>query len=677
MINSDDIEQRVIEIPLNMRSMQDHALKRRRWGSRKPLSVWDAFARLPEYQQEILLTFIAQRKRELYDYSRDSSPLSPQLVLISLNVAKHRWRRFLGVLKGFITFGDENTQTRSTLFFVTARVGESHRNGPEALISSTIPGGTLFNGVGPRREDADDSESTSSGHRSSSPSRSRRRSRVRYSRSRSRSRTRGNRRVLVVSAARGLKAAYKNRRARRLAEERRSRSRSRRRRYSPDSGYDEVYYYRRGGESQVRAARASGADQSTARYNDATAPTVNSSQISRTRLPKPGDPGFDEIRLRRVTTLDETDGDEPSAFPPPPPRREQTVIQSDQLEPYLPPPPPQRTTTFQEGEHRGGKLVGGQALASLGLGSLFHKEQSASRGTENKTAGRNTAARSSRDLRVTRGERSRRDRSRSRSRSRVIAPMRTTWRGRSNSGERRSRRSKRGETIIQMVRKSPERPVIRTYTDDGVPPTQRDKTAVAEYYLKKWTTAYDHVRARNRETRNVTRGASRSRRRSRNGDVPDAGLIEYGDAPVYGNQTGYYPPDPYPPDPYYSDANPYQGAYNPADYGYAGYHPSGTQTTGANAADTSGAPEQKSSAEKETERRENSSASESDNGRRRRHSRNEDDNGSADEEAETRRLSPPPSDTHTVSLAGLVVPSAQRAYAESVPDTGNEKDEFV
>ncbi|KAL9132602.1 MAG: hypothetical protein Q9175_006227, partial [Cornicularia normoerica] len=90
--NPDDFEQDIIEIPLNLRSMQDHALNRRRWGSRKPLSVWDAFARLPNYQQEIILRFIAKRKRELYGNTNDGSQLSSQLVLISLNVAKYRWQ---------------------------------------------------------------------------------------------------------------------------------------------------------------------------------------------------------------------------------------------------------------------------------------------------------------------------------------------------------------------------------------------------------------------------------------------------------------------------------------------------------------------------------------------------------------------------------------------------------
>ena len=665
--NPDEFEQKVIEMPLNMRSIQDHALKRSRWGSRKPLSVWDAFARLPNYQQEMILTILAERKRQLYDYTRDDPPLPPQLVLISLNVAKYRWRRFLEALRRFGDFDFGNAPKRRMLFIVIARVTQPHSNGSEPLISSTKPWRR------PSKADRDDSESTSSNDPSSSPSRSRRRSRVRYSRSRSRSRTRGHRRGLVVAAARGLKAAYQNRKSERFAEERRSRRRSRRRRYSLDSDPMHEAY----GGAQARAAEAAGAQQSTGRYDYAANPTGYPSSSIGTEAPKAGDQGDDESQLRRVTTLNETDGNEPSTVPPPPPQREPTVIETDKI--ALPPPfsPPQRATTFQEDVNSGGRSVGGQALAALGLRSTSRRGRDASRPTENKIARKNTGPRSSRDLRVTRGERSRRDRSRSRSRSRAMVPRLSKWRNRSSSKQRRNSRSNKEGTAMQLFRKSPERPILRTYTDDGVPPTQRDKAAVAEYYLKKWTTAYDHVRAQNLGRRYTTRAAGRSRSRL----VPDRGLIEYGNEPVYGSQAPYYPPPPGQGG--YYDANPYQGAYNPADY-----YPAGVRTSGAGAADVSPYKAQGQKTSEGRDRDRDRDTSESDDGRRRRHSRKEDDSGASDEQAQTYTTHSTPGNVHTDDEeeeekhptpppAGLTVPSHQRAYAESVPDNGNEKEDFV
>ena len=254
-----------------------------------------------------------------------------------------------------------------------------------------------------------------------------------------------------------------------------------------------------------------------------------------------------------------------------------------------------------------------------------------------------------------------------------------------------------------MYRKSPERPIIRTFVDDGIPPTQRDKAAVAEYYLKKWTTAYDTVHARNRERRHTTRATGRSRSRSRSGYNPqpsrgyDPGLIEYGDIPIYGKLDGtsdYYgrplgqgEPSYYPPPPgqgRYYDGNPYQGTYNPADYP----PPPGAAAAGASAYE---AQKQKKREEREGERRSRSSASESDDWKRRRHRRQEENSGAADEGVQTYRPPRPMGVVHTVetddeeeeedkpvgSPAALAVSSSQRAYAESVPDNASGGEEVI
>lgn len=77
------------------------------------------------------------------------------------------------------------------------------------------------------------------------------------------------------------------------------------------------------------------------------------------------------------------------------------------------------------------------------------------------------------------------------------------------------------------------KPIIRTFSSDGMPPTQRDKAAVAEFYLKKWTTAYDMSRIASRfatgnQYRNRPLGRGYANR------ATDQGLIEYGHETEYG-----------------------------------------------------------------------------------------------------------------------------------------------
>lgn len=215
----------------------------------------------------------------------------------------------------------------------------------------------------------------------------------------------------------------------------------------------------------------------------------------------------------------------------------------------------------------------------------------------------------------------------------------------------------------QLHRKLPERPTLRTYTDDGIPPTQRDKAAVAECYLKKWTTAYDSVRAQNRDRKRAT---VRSRSCSRSRYVREPGLVEYGDAPVYGDQA-YYSQGSYPPAPaergsYGTD--PYEGSYNPVNY---------PPPPGAAASN-----DYENRKQKKRERTEE---------RERQEIENYDMEGYAYNNAQNYSRRPTPGTIHSVHTddeekedddpirppAGLAAPTDQRAYAESVPDNGNER----
>ena len=627
--NPDEIEQNIIEMPLNMKAMQDHALKNRHWGSRKSLSVWDAFARLPNYQQEILLKFISKRKEELYGYTGDNHPQSPQLVLISLHVAKHRSQRFLEALKRFRDFDIRNGPSRSTLFIVIARVTGPCTNGPEPLISSMRPGRrSPSNGGGLRRDHNYYSDSILSNSPSQISSRSHRRSRARYSRSRSRSRTRGGLAIAAVAGA--LLAAWKEKKSRKLTQDRRSRSRSRSRRYIS--------------------------------YSSSPSPTPHSPPPPppAEALLKSGDQANDEPQLGRITTLNEIDKNDQSDLPPTQP----------QLGSYPPPPQRQRTTTSQEDAHKDRKSFGAQALAALNSRNISHGEQDASRVNEGGGARRNTLAKSSRDARIARDTRSRRDRSWSRNRdgssSRAVVRRRKTWRHSSSSENQLGHRYKRAQSPMQLHRKSPERPTIRTYTEDGVPPTQRDKAAVAEYYLKKWTTAYDSVRAQNRDRKRAT---VRSRSLSRSRGVREPGLVEYGDAPVYDGDQAHYSQGYYPPrtaERGFYNSNPYVNLYDSMDYSFP--------------QDASASTDDETRKQRKREEREE---------RRRQEIESYDMEENDNQNAQTYSYSPRPTPgtIHSVTTddeekeddgqirlpTGLAAPTDQRAYAESVPDTGNER----
>ena len=135
----------------------------------------------------------------------------------------------LEVLKRIRDFDVRNGPNWSTLFIVIARVTGRRTNCAEPLISSMTPGRSPSNGGGLGRDDSYYSDPILSNSPSQISSRNDRRSRARYSRSRSRSRTRGG--LAMAAAAGALLAAYKERKSRKLTQDRRSRSRARSRRY--------------------------------------------------------------------------------------------------------------------------------------------------------------------------------------------------------------------------------------------------------------------------------------------------------------------------------------------------------------------------------------------------------------------------------------------------------------
>ena len=652
-LNSDEFNQTIIEMPLNMHAMQQHALRKRHWGNKQSANVWDSFAGLPNDQQEMILEFIAKRKRDLYDYDLSDSPSTPQLVLISLNITKHRWKRFLGSIKRLLNTGPSDARRGPTYFIVIARVAVPRQKGPEPLISTTTAwrppkdGGDLHGSDQGYNPSDRSEEYIIIPQRKRSRSRYRTRSRKRYGRSRSRSRSRGSMPGLAAAAIAGLE------------ERSRARGSVRRDHYSSNSEHPE--------RSGPVDANAHGVVRNG--YYD-----------EKSQFPPPPDTkalSYGAPPLRRATTVNELDAIEPSSALSPQPKRRATVKESESTEPIIGrPAPPRRKTTLPGDPDHGGRSFGETALAALGIQTGLGTKRRSSTQPVRRADVSSAEASSIDEVPLRMGERNSHYRSRSRSRPRQIVPWKVTRRRSSSrrSKGRRTRRSKKDDPSIKTYHKSPERPIIRTFTDDGIPPTQRDKAAVADYYLKKWTTAYDSVRARNQERRNTvhTTGRSRSRPRSRYNPQPsrrsDQGIIEYGDTPVYGkpgdtSADAYYPSSAYypPPPVQYKDSNPYQyeSTYPPADYGIAG-----------TAGDVYTRDIRERQMEREAQRR-----------RQRLHTVVLDNSRNANEDTQEYRHphtfgfsandEEEKEEKPAVSPPGLAVPLSQPAYAESVSDNAN------
>ncbi|KAL8907497.1 MAG: hypothetical protein Q9171_005839 [Xanthocarpia ochracea] len=121
---------------------------------------------------------------------------------------------------------------------------------------------------------------------------------------------------------------------------------------------------------------------------------------------------------------------------------------------------------------------------------------------------------------------------------------------------------------MRSLTSSPSRPIVRTFEDDGVPPIRRDKAAVAEYYLKKWTTLYDtmhHIavaQSRDWDRTRInpyrqwsSRSESHSARQPKIVRLSSSSPVQYGNRPFYGGNDirrrewfdPHQPPPPPPP----------------------------------------------------------------------------------------------------------------------------------
>ena len=531
---------------------------------------------LPTAYQEEILDFVRKRTNHLYGSAPQGAWPCSLLVLVSLHLDKNRWQRLL-------------IEGRQTLSIVLARINGGSNSGWEAVES------------GPTSSDYDGSDSYVSD--SDSDSYPRRRSRSRYRRrsgsSRSRSRSRSPGRGLVSRFASRLGArlaerAYKKRSRNR----RRSRSRSRsyyRDDYTPygrtiDAGLIE---YGATPYSPPPPKRA----ETTFSANGVQSPPKRAETW---KTSQGNDTG--ELR-RVQTLNDEGERTVTSVLENPPAQKVAHEKDTSDEPVVGFPPPKRRTTTFNlEADAAESGLVGFRPLGpksrrtQTGISSQVPGAKDMRRVTSrersrSKERSRNepkipyddydgrirrsrSSSRSKKRFQFPMIRRRRTDRSRSRSRSRKqpinevtnrsrARRTRSRSRSRSRSGyydddhggrpsrsryyedenverpSRRSRRSRREPSGIQLLTSSPTRPVIRTFEEDGVPPTQRDKAAVAEYYLKKWTTAY-----------NVASVASRSRSKPQRTNTGYGNLIQYGDEPIYSGQDatagasnpyGYYP----------------------------------------------------------------------------------------------------------------------------------------
>lgn len=144
---------------VNMQTIQDHALRKPRFGGKKASDVWSKFASLTSHQQETLLWFIAEEKEGLYDTERNDPTSSSQVVLLSLYFNQHRWRRVWEALRRFIALDVRGRPWRRTLFIVLARTQESRREGPRPLLSTMDRGRSPsrrhdFYGIGLDRSDS-------------------------------------------------------------------------------------------------------------------------------------------------------------------------------------------------------------------------------------------------------------------------------------------------------------------------------------------------------------------------------------------------------------------------------------------------------------------------------------------------------------------------------------------
>lgn len=552
-----DHEYTRIEIPLNLHSMQQHALQSRHWAKKNLPNVWDLFDQLPTRLQASVLEFMTEKKKLMYGRETSQSSAYSQLVLLSLRLEKHRRRRLLDVIKRVLIFDTSGASTRPALLIITARVSYTSDQMGRAEISNYPPS---YSGSSDH-ELSHDSDYTSDSYASSSRERSRYNRRRSYSRHRSRSRSR----KLSV-----LKALIRTLRFRsRRAQERRP-LRSRARTTSWRSPYDYDGYASDNDTQRVDADDRMFDREPNGLYFPAPPRGADSTYVP--PPPRRSEPTKlirrceDVTQARRVETLHEQDkSNVESALQMPSGKNREGIINKD--EPVVEIPPPKRRTTTFYMDARGkpepptateGYIPAAGIRNLTGTYSEIRNPQPSRRDTTAKTSrrwhlpssrrrGSSSRSNSIEGPRSRHGERVSRRRALEGERyydGYYDRPFPTTIQ-RSHRG-RQSRRER--SNAMGLITSSPSRLIIRTFEDDGVPPTQRDKAAVADYYLKKWTTAYDYARSRSMGTRSKPLERSRSRDRDHPRRRESRKRVVRGGTPVYGAvdaaagaRDAYYP----------------------------------------------------------------------------------------------------------------------------------------
>lgn len=480
----------IVDMPLNMQTIQSHALRKPKWRARKSTQPWDRFARLPNEQQEMLLEFMTERGRTVdgLDGRAANDVSSSIVVLISIHKLHYRMRNAWEVLKRSISFDTKYTSSRSTLFIVIGRLPEPRRYGPEPLPWTTGPYGypsyrpgsyvdpVIYGGPRPRGDHS------------------------RYA-----SQHQGHQQVyvldengLVVPADTLAPGPHRHQTFVDIDNEL---SRSRRRHHhddyhspdewderSPQSRSHEPHRSRSHGRHDVRIPSPTvdyipERRSQLIREADEAARQRAERKSLQTEKEENGLRKTDDQRKLRSANKTRNGGDHNAVGVEGPAADVEAAPRNDIA------PPPRRTTTFQteDDPNPGPKSKTQGVLSALGLRSRLNRKLASVPPSE---YGQMPHQYHSHLLR------SRHDHEQINPlNSGYVAPSRH-WSGQPaglTGSQHRHHDIGAGYddtanyTYNSAPLRSRHRPLIRTYTADGMPPTT-DKAAVAEYYLSKWTT---------------------------------------------------------------------------------------------------------------------------------------------------------------------------------------------